>query len=634
MSKLRFLTNNEIQIISAGEVVERPASIIKELIENSIDANSSFIKVNLINGGKDLIEILDDGIGMSEGDLKIAILPHTTSKVSDISFVHDGKIDTYGFRGEALSSIAAISNMTIVSKQRENDFATKIFIKNGNVESLEKTSGSNGTYIKIENIFESVPARRKFLKKNEREWSASENTIIGMMISAIGVGFLVKSNTKNVFELSQSESIIDRCRQIVKYPTSDFMIECNYSNDLILMKGLISNIEYGYYDRSKIFVNINNRYVKQYKITQSVIKGYGSGLLQYRFPAAYLSIKVDQGLVDVNVHPRKEEVAFSTPQKIENSIIKGVIETLNKEKDKVFSFSNLNEKVLVSASDNFCDFEGIELNVDTEGFEGSSEENIQKPLIEDNFKSNSEEYNLNHVLPARKEDIRQNIKSVNFELKKEIPKNESCSKGLIFREQYKLFDESKTFANSFIGIFAKTYLLFDRGENLLFVDQHAIHEKIIYNQLIVDYDNLVYQKLIFPISIILDSSTMRICIGNYDVFKFCGIELEELSGSTIVIRSCSKLIDKCGIRESFDLLLNYISSGLSKELAKIDLIRKVVGDIACKKAIRAGDKISEDQVKLLINNAYAYSETYQCPHGRPTYHSMNISNIEKMFSRN
>ena len=337
MAKIRFLTENEIKIIAAGEVIERPASIVKELVENSLDAKADFIKIEIGNGGKDFINIEDDGSGMEKEDLELSVKPHATSKffgVDDLSF---GNINSYGFRGEALASIASISNLTISTKTKDAENGYKLKIINGEKKILEKFNKNIGTEIKIENIFDSIPVRKKFLKSKETEFNAISNVLIGMGLSSPKTKFSVFHNEKSIFQWPSVENIFERIKQILPINLHEYILECDYKDDYLKVTGVISSIEYGNYDRSNIYVLINKRLVKIYKITQAIIKAYSAELLSHRYPFAYLSIEIDKNEIDINVHPRKEEIAFLHPKKVENSIINAIKKTLVQRSKETFN---------------------------------------------------------------------------------------------------------------------------------------------------------------------------------------------------------------------------------------------------------------------------------------------------------
>ncbi len=340
MSKIRILNENEINSIAAGEVVERPANIVKELVDNSIDAESAHIKIYVENGGKKSIKIIDDGFGIDKEDLKKTILTHSTSKLTSLNDLTYGNIKTRGFRGEALSSICAISNLEIISRTKEADFANKIYCENGMCSEITQTAFPFGTSIYVKNIFDCIPVRKKFLKSTETELNAIENILISIGISSPNIRFSFYNNDKQIFDWPSTEIFSKRIKSIVGNEKEKYILECNYEDGYTKIHGIISSIEYGHYDRSKIFILINNRPIKQYKITQAIIKGFQAELLPYRFPFAYMSIEVPNKDIDINIHPKKEEVAFLHPKKVENAISEAIIKTLQNESKKTFISSS------------------------------------------------------------------------------------------------------------------------------------------------------------------------------------------------------------------------------------------------------------------------------------------------------
>lgn len=649
LSEIRFLTKEEIQKIAAGEVVERPASIVKELVENSIDAKSSFIKINIKDGGISKIEIEDDGIGMSLEDMQKAILPHTTSKLPSVNTLYNDGIKTYGFRGEALSSIVSISNTKIFSK-KENFEPYEITINSGEIISKNIKPRNLGTTICIEDIFSSIPARKKFLKSKETEWNAIEHILIGCGLSAPNVRFSIYHNNNSIFEWPAAENIIERAFSIVPEKYLNNMIECDFYDGYLKLKGIISGIEYGHYDRSKIYVLVNNRIVRQYKITQAITKSYASDSFIKRYPMAFLSINVPEKDVDVNVHPRKEEVAFNFPKKVENAISEGIFKALEKRTKKLFTIENeginLENKNIV----NFEKKEDLKIN----DFNLNQNIKNEKEIIKNNFTNNDfisknnfydnkktfavydlEEVNFNELKKNKNENNLNFIKEDLIEKKEEnkVLENKNLLIEEIYQTSFLKNDEIQSLNKpKYGGVFAKTYLTFFKEESILFIDQHALHERVIYEKIKNEANENFMQSFFSPKIFVFDKSTINLIERNLDIFNSCGINIEIFDESTIIIRACSKYIKIIGLDFSINEILQSLSSN-NIEKTKEDLLKKVLGDVACKKAVKAGDILSNDEINLLLNNSQYHECVSLCPHGRPTYYTLNKYELDKLFKR-
>ena len=621
MSNIRFLTSDEIKIISAGEVIERPSSIVKELIENSIDAKSSFINLYIENGGLNSIEINDDGNGMSLDDMKISILPHTTSKLNCVNEIYES-LNTYGFRGEALSSISSISKMTLKSKKYDSEIGNELQIEFGKIISNREIPFNKGSSIKIENIFDSIPVRKKFLKSKETEWNAIEYILICSMLSAINIKFCIYHNNSLFFNIPKSDNIISRGFALVPEKYSSIMIPCEYQDEYLSITGIISGIEYGHYDRSKIYVCINNRMIRQYKITQAIIKAYNSENFSKRYPMVYLSIKLPSKDVDINVHPRKEEVSFLHPRRVEEKIIHAISSTLENRTKNIFKNISKESESIELIKETVFEKNNISLKEDKKNEKiiqeiekieiiDIQERELEKPLFNKNIYSDF----------TKKIETLESIKILEKKTIIDEPK-------IIELKQETILNKNE---KRFLGIFQKTYLIFENNENLILVDQHALHEKIIYESIKNEIIKNNFQTLFDPKIIIYDAYTISIIKNHLDRFKKLGILVDIFNETTILIRGFIPFIDIAKIKDTIENIISICIN--DKNLNNDDIHSKIIGDIACKKAIKAGDTLNNDSIKLLLENANLSENISLCPHGRPIYYNMTKYFIDSLFKR-
>lgn len=328
MPIIKKLSTHEAQKIAAGEVVERPANIVKELVENALDAGATHITIHLENAGKNLVRVQDDGCGMDIDDARLCFEHHATSKITQVDDLH--AINTFGFRGEALSSIASVSNVTLITKQKDADEGIKLDLTNGAIVNESAVPATVGTDITITNVFDTMPARKKFLKSKETEWRHIQQLFFALALDYIDISFKLYSENKLVYHCPAIESTQARWTQLLDHEVSNHLItlQTPHIADGITINGVISSQQYGRYDRNSIYMFVNNRWVKDYKLNRAMISGYNNALPTHQFPLGCIKIQVDPSWIDVNIHPRKEEVQFLHPQKIYNAIKQSVAFTL------------------------------------------------------------------------------------------------------------------------------------------------------------------------------------------------------------------------------------------------------------------------------------------------------------------
>lgn len=341
MTKIKRLSAHEAQKIAAGEVVERPANVVKELLENALDAGAHEIIIHLEDAGKKLIRLIDDGCGMSPEDAALSFEHHATSKIRSIDDLLT--LETFGFRGEALSSISSVSNITLITKEESAQAAIKLDLEQGTIVSKEETHNKNGTDIAVRDLFFNIPARKKFLKSTETEMRNIQQLIHALSLAHLAIHFKVFSDGRLILNCPATDDLHKRMLQLWEYDFASHMIPLEIQkveNNGIILWGAISDHQYVRYDRSSLYFFVNSRWVKQQKLSSSLLKGYTNVLPPGRFPAACIFIELDNQAVDVNIHPRKEEVQFLNPRKIEQQLQEAVKYTLESHLSR-----QLNKKV-------------------------------------------------------------------------------------------------------------------------------------------------------------------------------------------------------------------------------------------------------------------------------------------------
>ena len=607
MCAIRKLDAHEIKLIAAGEVVERPASIVKELIENSLDAKATHLIIQANNGGKDKICIIDNGTGMSEHDAEIASELHTTSKFSLDS--HGGIItQSYGFRGEALAAISAVSSFSLVTRTAHNDYATEITSHHGKNKEIKKSAGSFGTHITIESLFEEIPARRKFLKSRETEWNAIYAIVMHHACANPHVSFLLEHDEKLVFSLPKADSFEHRINQCAPSHARSYLIPCIFEEDGVLIEGMITSHEYGMYDRSGILFIINGRPIKQYKLTHTLIKSYQGSLPHQKYPFACISLTMDPELFDANIHPRKEEVQFAHPKKIELLLAKAVMQALEKNhKHSFFVKPDFKTTPLLPQKSSFVESETIHSI-------GREEQNIIFSEIKISEQKNNSEF-LNNRSP---------------DLYKKSFFDSNTVKNQPRDSYYKELQQPIAHTTpSFKGILHNTYLILENEKGLLLIDQHALHERILYEEIKHKSIDALSCTLLSPIAFQSDKHTIEILNTHSDIINQLHISYDTIDYTMLAIRSLPPILQKLGIQKTIDLIIKAIKHTNKAET----ILHDIYAQIACKNAIKAGDVIDDTQIKKLLEKTTLYECTSLCPHGRPTTYLLTLSEIERLFKR-
>ncbi len=572
-------------MIAAGEVVERPFSVVKELVENSIDAKANDIKIYLTNGGLEGITISDNGEGMDKDDVLLAFLPHATSKIKTEYDLF--RINTLGFRGEAISSIASVSKMEIISS-RDGISGYRCLYKAGNKKDEGIYQSNKGTTINVTELFFNTPARLKYLKTAKSELSSILFFIERISLAHKDIRFSVYNDNKLVFNTSGKNDIttiigeiygLDACKNII---LGDYVSD-GYKAHLVLIKPYI-------YRSNKLEVTliINGRYVKNFNITNAIIEGFNTYIPIGKYPIAVVYLDIDPLLIDVNVHPNKTEIKIANESDIAIRLTSEIREYLR------------NVSVIPERK--------IEKNINY----GYTQTTIfNNPILNDNppkyndISTNLEEYD---------EDIKQNE-----EIKVELPKENIIERKLPYFE--------------YVGCVFGTYLIFQNSEGLYLMDQHAAAERFNYEKYykILGNPNQPSSDLLIPISLEFSKKEALYIEENKDKFEAIGFTLDEIGDTTFLVRRVplwAKLDDIDSI--IYDILAKMINE------ERIDIIYfrdHIAKQISCKASIKANHQLSRDEIKALVDNLNTCDNPYTCPHGRPTIIKLSQSDLEKMFER-
>ncbi|MDR1781878.1 MAG: DNA mismatch repair endonuclease MutL [Bacilli bacterium] len=583
MNKIKILEESIVSKIAAGEVIESPTSVIKELVENSIDAHASKIDITIINNGLQLIQVVDNGIGMSKEDLLLCTKVHATSKINNQYDLNH--INTLGFRGEALASI---TNVAMVKIATNND--NKGYFYNVNDDLLSEGYQNKGTKISVNNLFYNVPARFKFLSSNNRIYSSIVELIYSFSLMYPNIAFSLTNDGKNILTTSGNNNIIEILNAIYGLDIAENMNYFKTNNDDFMIDGYYSNKDITRSNKRAIYLFINKRLIQDNNIVQAIIDGYDTLLMERRFPIVILNITCDNQLVDVNVHPAKKEVRLDKKNELCNLIT-------NTLKDKLSIRPTLFNKAIDNNKINNMQFNFNSNDIESKNYQNNNTNNkIISEVVTEDYSNTLKDNDINNESNNIKEDTNRNY----------------------------LFDV--------IGQFACTYILISNEKGLQMIDQHAAMERINYENIKNNFNKeLTYYDLIVPIIINLSFSESIKIMEFKDYLIDLGLNFEVQANNDLLIRSIPSWIEEDKAQEVIE---NIVSKLLEyKKIIPFDIVKDDLILASCKMSLKANTKLSNLEMTNLVNRLLNCSNNDHCPHGRPIFLTLTLNDIEKMFKR-
>jgi len=689
---IKILDEKVSNIIAAGEVVENPASMIKEMIENSLDAKATMIKIEVFKGGVD-VKVNDNGVGMDKDDTLLSVERHATSKIKEKEDVFN--LSTYGFRGEALSSIAAVSKLTIATRSKNSPVGYKIGCYGGVVRKFEEVSRNVGTEMEVRDLFYNTPARRKFLRKMSTEYGKIRDIVLKEALSNSNVAFSLELDGKSTIKTS-GKGIENTILELFGKSVLKNLKKFEY--------GYLGNVEILRSSKDFMFTFVNNRYVKSATIERAIIDGYYTKLMKGKYPFAIIFYNADPKEIDVNVHPSKKIVKFSNDKIVYNEIKSAIDdffyyndrENWQPNIDLIKKNININENVAVEKDDLFSDdilkgenqkilsletFDGNENSEKLEGESGLAGDNLEKndekresagiseSLSSYNFlndeKENGNKKNdssldeiwkkMNGNLDKSVENNVENSQNIeNSNLKKSEKDNRNWSKNSNFKN-YENFNERKN-SNSVnenteseyykVGTFEKhigkqihydilgqifdTYILVRKDGELEIYDQHIIHERILYEELKDKFYNkkIESQHLLLPLKLEVTQIEKNIIFENINIFNDFGFDIDEFSENEILIRA----VPAFDFRDSIENVFLQLLLDLKNEVEIKDLRENIIISMSCKGAVKAGQKLDMFEMQNMVRRIHEVGK-YTCPHGRPIIVKLSKNDLDKMFGR-
>ncbi|MHC1721193.1 MAG: DNA mismatch repair endonuclease MutL [Clostridiaceae bacterium] len=579
MNKINILDQSTINKIAAGEVVERPFSVVKELVENSIDSNADNIIIEIEEGGEKLIKIIDNGTGILPEDLERAFLPHATSKINQIDDIN--RIQTMGFRGEALASIASVSKISMKSRAADFDIGKNITLDAGDIRKVEDIGTNIGTTVVVRELFFNMPARKKFLKSISREFSYISDIITRMALANPEISFKLIHNDKVTMNTFGTGNVVDVIRSVYGKSAAENIIKFEEHGDTASVYGFIGNAELAKGNRNCQSIFVNKRFIKNKMITAAVENAFKSFITVNKHPFFVLFINIYPEFIDVNVHPTKSEIKFMDEREIYRLVFHSVHTALRDSLRETFS-----------------------LEMPGEG---------QEPLTGPAYIL-SEEISKIAEIPVLRETVQ-----IPLDLKSEITSFEARSQ--------KIPDIR------IIGQFNKTYIIGEYGGELYLIDQHAAHEKILFERYTDEIRNhdVTVQLLLTPVVLELNNEEYQTYYDNAGLISSLGFKIEEFGQNTICIREVPLILGKPDIKGFFSEVIDNLHKFGSGDTAEVKY--KAIASMACRFAVKARDSLSDIEMKNLIDELKFIDDPYTCPHGRPTIIKIGLTELEKRFKR-
>ncbi len=581
MSIIKILPEKLVNQIAAGEVIERPASVVKELIENSIDAGASRVVVEVRDGGKAFVGVTDNGRGMSREDLEMALQRHATSKIAKEADLW--KIGTMGFRGEALASIASVSRVILRSKQASEIGGAQIECNSGDVVSVSDIGMSDGTVVEVYDLFFNTPARQKYLKKDSTELAHITSLLNSVALANPSVAFKLVHNEKVVFDLPGVTDLLSRVSDIFGKATSEAMIPVFYGGSEFQIDGFFGKPALSRSTSKHQYFFVNGRAIQHFLLANTIKSAFHSMLMENKKPVFIINIKIDPSLVDVNVHPRKLEVRFEDQQRMIRTMYSCVKATLEK--------ANL-APLGITESKRYMSDSFPKEKVSSGGVRVQDAISFSKEFLAERDTGR----------------IRQTSISDTTE------------------------DESDV-AMKAISQVSNSYIVAQDSDGLVLIDQHAAHERVRYEQLMDQYENekKAVQPLLVPLQIEFTGDEVSVIEENKEIFVGLGFEIEPFGGNTYVVNGVPAFLsgeDADGVVKGvLDDILN------EKSPSRVQGFENVINYMACRSAIKFGQSLSLREMQALIDDMSKLKRPYTCPHGRPTMVSLTLSELEKMFGR-
>lgn len=635
-AEVKLLDQNTANQIAAGEVVEKPASVVKELVENALDAGAGKIDVTIFEGGTQYIRVADDGSGMTEANAKLAVLRHATSKIraaEDLMSLH-----TLGFRGEALPSIASVSNFQLLTRPADEEFATSIRIDGGEQTECQQTGGQAGTTVIVENLFFNVPARRKFLRTNATEGRYINELLTRLALSRPDVRFKLVSNDKEVLSTPGNGSLFDTITALYGKKVSDELLKVDFTGTDVKITGYIGKPTLLKGTRQWQTFMVNGRIINNRMMSKAIDHAYQSQVPKSGFPFAVLMVEVDTHTIDVNVHPQKSEIKFSDDSVIYKAMYKALTDALTKP----MSAKPQQELDLLPDSE-LAVFKPVGQGIITDGMPLPKQQSVLKPApVQQPKPAYADIFKTAPAHEPQPEPVQSEVwKQVEYTYTP--PKTEPVYTINEVREEFKKQDEVAANVIGFtdtnnetesiwpIGQVDKTFIIAQSEDTLYLIDQHAAHERILYDKFVNAHNNIPAQTMLMPLYIDVTAHDTEIIEKHREDFSRLGVDIEPAGETLLRVSSLPADIKADGAEDFIREITKMLSE--MKNISPSDLRQNMLHMMACKAAIKAGEVLNMRQMRQLIIDLCNTEHPFTCPHGRPCMIEISSAELYKMFKR-
>ncbi|MFH1335918.1 MAG: DNA mismatch repair endonuclease MutL [Candidatus Zixiibacteriota bacterium] len=608
-----LLPEELVDKIAAGEVVERPASVVKELVENSIDAGAKNISVEIKNGGVKFIRVTDDGVGMNERNAELAFQRHATSKIKALDDLF--RISSLGFRGEAMPSIASVSYLEMLTRTREDSSGTDIKMEGGIIQEKKPTGSPLGTSLVVRELFYNVPARRKFLKTMLTETRHIIDLLTKFSIAYPEISFKLDSDGRELFAFPAVDSTDERIWDVFGKDQKERMVKIREGEDKIVISGFLGKPEIAPSHRAKLYVFVNRRPITSRSLYHAVQSGYGDLLPRGKYPLAVIFIRIDPGSVDVNVHPSKSEVRFANEKEVHDLVYARIKESLTspltipeievKDKAMGIPLSRSSQQTGVSSKRTEEPLKGEP----PQGLGLIKGKEMEKRAVEE-----SDQKSLFAAIIGKKEPGGTGADS---EINRNATPHELSTEGV----------------KSNFWQFADTYILSQLKDNLLVLDQHAAHERILYEEALRNMTQkpATSQQVLFPAVTDLTPGELHLLDEHEELIRRLGFEIKNFGGRTVLVTA----VPPGARNKSGEIFLKEVLFQLEmEEKIEKDKVKALAKSFACHAAIKAGERLNQEEMENLVRKIFTTEEPYSCPHGRPTIIKLTLDELNKKFGRN
>ena len=669
MAKIHVLSQDTINQIAAGEVVERPMAVVKELIENAIDAKASAVTVEIADGGKALIRITDNGSGIAADDIELAFLPHATSKIQNVEDLL--AVSSLGFRGEALASIAAVSQLEMVTKTRDALMGTRYRIEGGDKKEIENVGCPDGTTFLVRNLFYNTPARLKFLKTSQTEAGYISSLVERMALSHPDIAFRFINQKQNRLSTSGNGNLKDVIYHIYGREVTSNLIEVQSREVFCTLSGYIGKPVISRGNRGMMNYFINGRYIKSPIIHRAIEEAYAPYSMQHRYPFTVLHIQIDAKYIDVNVHPQKMELRFNNEKEVFQSIYHGISEALRHREfipDVTFHSEKKEEKkkaqphiepfevkrqAQMNASGHLTPKDSLKaletLSKDLPDQKGSLEKQAvsQKTPFDEKETKERQKSGEDTSSMVQQQTVSEN--PVTLHIPQEHTKsmvaekaeyNTSRSVPVTNVVQQDLFEEGILSAKAqkevkIIGQVFSTYWVLQYEDKMYMIDQHAAHEKVLYERFMKELEQkkIMTQYMNPPIILSLSMVQQQAVEENLELLESLGYQIENFGGKEYAVNGVPANLPNVGSKDLLIEIIDSMTSEISGKSRTPQMLKEKIASMSCKAAVKGNNKLPREEVEELLKELMTLENPYHCPHGRPTMISMTKSELEKKFKR-